>query len=365
MTEQLDRRNFLGRGLMGAAGLAAVGVAGPGLLAACSSSDSGTSTTGGTSASGGTDFGVLDYQFSWIKNTEFAGQYIADQKGYYKDAGFSSVNFMAGGPTVQQDSIVASGKAFIGVSAPDIAAPAIIGGAPIIAIGALFQKNPFCVMSLESNPLPDPESMVGKKVGVQAVNEPVWNAFLTANKIDPASIEKVPVQFDPTPLTQGEVDGWFSFVTNEPNLLKHEGIDTVNFLLNDHNYPLVSQIVIVQTKSLQADRDKLKAVLKADVMGWRESVKDPTLGPKYTVETYGTDLGLDESEQVLESEAQNALIMTGDTEKNGIFTMTDAILEDTMATLKLAGVEIEADKLFDLSIINEFYEENPDLKPPL
>jgi ABC-type nitrate/sulfonate/bicarbonate transport system substrate-binding protein len=365
VTEQLDRRNFLGRGLKGAAGLAAVGFAGPGLLAACSSSDTATGTTGGTTASGGADLGVLDYQFSWIKNTEFAGQYIADKKGYYKEVGFSGVNFLAGGPTVQQDSIVASGKAFVGCSAPDIAAPAIIGGAPIIAVGALFQKNPFCVMSLATNPLPDPQSMIGKKVGVQAVNEPVWSAFLTANDIDPASIEKVPVQFDPTPLTQGEVDGWFSFVTNEPNLLEHEGIKTVNFLLNDFNYPLVSQIMIVQTKSLQADRAKIKAVMKADVMGWRESVKDPTLGPKYTVEDYGKDLGLNEEEQVLESKAQNALIMSPDVEKNGILTMTDELVASTMATLDLAGVDIEQDKLFDLSILKEFYEENPELKTPL
>jgi len=362
VAEKLDRRNFLGRGAKGAAGLAVVGFAGPAFLAACSSTTESASTTGGTTASGSTDLGVLDYQFSWIKNTEFAGQYIADQKGYYKEVGFSGVNFLSGGPTVQQDSIVASGKAFVGVSAPDIAAPAILGGAPIISVGALFQKNPFCVMSLASNPLPDPQSMVGKKVGVQAVNEPVWNAFLTANKIDPSSIEKVPVQFDPTPLTQGEVDGWFSFVTNEPNLLEHEGIETVNFLLNDHNYPLVSQIMIVRTESLETDRAKIKAIMKADIMGWRESIKDPTLGPKYTVENYGKDLGLNEDEQVLESKAQNALITSPDTEKNGILTMSDAILDSTMATLKLAGVEIEAEKLFDLSIINEFYEENPDLK---
>ena len=73
--------------------------------------------------------------------------------------------------------------------------------------------------------------MKGKKIGVQATNEAVWNAFLKANKIDAGSITKVPVQFDPTPLTTGEVDGWFSFVTNEPNDLKYnKHFDTVTFL---------------------------------------------------------------------------------------------------------------------------------------
>ena len=42
------------------------------------------------------DFGKLDVQFSWIKNAEFAGEYFADSKGYYTEAGFSSVNLIAG-----------------------------------------------------------------------------------------------------------------------------------------------------------------------------------------------------------------------------------------------------------------------------
>ncbi len=368
MTEQLDtrpldRRAFLGRGLKGAAGLAVVGGLGPGFLAACSSSDTTSTGSSGTAAGGGAaNLGTLDYQFSWIKNVEFGGQYIADTNGYYKDAGFSGVNLMAGGPNVQQDSIVATGKAFVGISAPDITAPAILQGAPLIAVAALFQKNPFAVMSLAKTPLKTPQDMIGKKIGVQSVNEPVWNAFLKANNIDPSSIDKVPAQFDPQPLTTGEVDGWFSFITNEPNLLKVQGIDTVSFLLNDFNYPLLSQIYIVQASSIQKDRAKIKALLKADIMGWQAAIKDPALPAKLTVDNYGKDLGLTVEEQTLESKAQNALIVTDDTKANGIMTATPAIIESTIKTLALAGTTIEASKLFDMSLINEVYQENPSLK---
>jgi len=359
---QLDRRMFLRRGAYGAAGVALVGAAGPTLLAACSSTSTTTTSPGGTTASGAKDLGTLDYQLSWIKNVEFAGQYLADQNGYYKDVGFSGVNFLAGGPNVQQDAVVNSGKALIGISAPDITGAAIKQGAGIIAIAALFQKNPFCVMSLASNPIKTPEDMIGKKVGVQSVNEPVWNAFLKANGIDPSKIEKVPAQFDPQPLVNKEVDGWFSFVTNEPNLLKVKGIDTVNFLLNDHKYPLVSQIYVVKKDSLQSKRDQLKAILEADIRGWHDSLKDPEAGAKLAVENYGKDLGLDVPEQTLESKAQNELIVTSDTKANGIMTITDEIEAETIATLKLAGVDIDAKTLFDLSIIEEVYKENPDLK---
>ena len=89
--------------------------------------------------------------------------------------------------------------------------------------------------------------MIGKKIGVQATNEPVWNAFLKANDIDPSKITKVPVQFDPPPLAPGEVDGWFSFVTNEPEPAQDQGRrHGGDILLDDHGYPLVSEDYMVR-----------------------------------------------------------------------------------------------------------------------
>ena len=359
MSQALNRRAFLGRSLTAGAGMAAIAAGGSTFLAACGS-DSKSSSTGSTT--GSASFGTLDYQLSWIKNVEFAGQYIADTKGFYTDAGFSSVNLMAGGPTVQQDAVVASGKALLGIGSPDITAPAILQGAPLKIIAVLFQKNPFCVMSLAKTPIPNPQAMVGKKIGVQAVNEPVWNSFLKANNLQDANITKVPVQFNPQPLTTGEVDGWFSFITNEPNLLKVQGIDTVTFLLNDYNYPLVSQTYMATTDSISKKADALKAVLKADIMGWQESIKDPALGATLAVEQYGKDLGLTVEEQTLESKSQNELIVTADTKANGIMTATNTLLEETISTLALGGTTISMDQLFDLSLIEAVYSENPSLK---
>ena len=50
---------------------------------------------------------------------------------------------MAGGPNVSQDSVVAAGKALVGISSPDITGAAILKGAPLVIIGAQYQKNPF------------------------------------------------------------------------------------------------------------------------------------------------------------------------------------------------------------------------------
>ena len=358
MTYAMDRRRLLTNSLRAAAGLAVLGSV-PTLLAACGD-DEQTPTPG---ASGGAkNLGTLDYQLSWIKNVEFAGQYIADTKGYYAAAGFTSVNLMAGGPNVSQDSVVAAGKALVGISSPDITGAAILKGAPLVLIGAQYQKNPFCIMSLKDTPINTPQDMVGKKIGVQATNEPVWAAFLKANKLDPASITKVPAQFDPAPLVNKEVDGWFSFFTNEPNLLKTQGHDTAVMLLNDHGYPMVSEVYVVRKDSLTSKRDALKAMLIADIKGWADSVKDPKLGANLAATKYGKDLGLDEAEQVLESEAQNTVVATDETKANGLFTITEEKIAETIATLALGGVTITKEQLFDMSVLTEVYQENPDLK---
>ena len=358
---QLDRRRFLVRGLQ----VGGLLVAGGPLLAACGGDDK-TSSPSTSSSSGGSaaaaSYGTLSYRLSWIKNVEFAGSYIADDRGYYKAQGFSGVDFIAGGPSATpQETDVVTKKAVVGISSPDITGAAVSKGAPLKIIGAEYQKNPFCVMSLTKSPISKPEDMYGKKIGVQATNESVWQSYLKAAKLDASKITKIPVQFDPLPLTQSVVDGWFSFVTNEPNELKTKGFDVQTMLLADTGYPLVSETFMVRSDTIDKQRDMLKAFLRAEIKGWKDSLADPALGAGLAANKYGTGLGLDATEQTLESTSQNALILNDDTKKNGLFTISPTLIEENVAILKGGGLDVTADKLFDMSLLTEVYKENPEL----
>jgi ABC-type nitrate/sulfonate/bicarbonate transport system substrate-binding protein len=352
------------RRLLTAGGLAAVTAP---VLAACSSSSSSSSSAAASGSASSTStavpaLGALSYRLSWIKNVEFAGSYIADTKGYYKAQGFSSVNLISGGASATpMEADVATGKALVGVSSPDITGAAIIKGAPLKIIGAQYQKNPFAIMSMAKTPIKTPEDMYGKKIGVQVANTSVWTAFVKAAKLDVSKIKVVSVQFDPTPLTQGTVDGWFSFITNEPNELESQGFKVTTFLLADFGYPLVSETYFATTESISSKPDALKAFLMAEIKGWKDNLADPKLGATLTVNTYGKGLGLTIPEQTLEGAAENKLILNADTTKNGLFTVTDELVAENIKTLTFAGVTITADKLFDLSLIQEIYKDNPDL----
>ncbi len=383
MEEQLNRRGFLRRGIGFGVGAASL----PAFLAACGSSSSKgatvtTAAAGGatTAASGGAttaagaattaaaakkDLGKMSLRLSWIKNSEFAGSYMADTNGYYKAEGFSAVDLIAGGPSATPIEVdVQSGKALVGISAPDLVGAAKAKGADLVIIGVQYQKNPFCVMSLAKSPIKTPQEMYGKKFGLQAGNQVVWDAFVKASGIDDSKITKIPAQFDPQPLVSGEADCWMSFVTNEPNLLKVKGVDTVNFLLADFGYPLVSEVYVVKKETLTKNRDTLKAFLRAEIKGWTDVYKDPKKAADVTATVYGKDLGLEAAEQQLEVEAENLLIWTEDTKANGIFTLTDKLLAEQGGILTKAGITVAMADLFDLSLLKEIYTENPELKAP-
>jgi ABC-type nitrate/sulfonate/bicarbonate transport system substrate-binding protein len=342
-----SRRSFLRQGLLTVGGIAATGALGE-VLTACGSSSS--------SSSGGGSMPSVGVQLSWIKNVEFAGSYIADNKGYYQQAGVG-VNLIAGGPTASIEPTVVSGKALVGINTPDSTATAVDQGAPLKIIASMYQKSPFALMSLASKPINTPQDLYGKKIGVQATNEPIWNTFLKANNLDASKITKVPVQFDPTPLAQGQVDGWVSYITNEPNELKVKGVATKTFLFNDYNYPVFTNTYFVTEQTLADKKARANVVnfLRADVRGWQDSIKDAKLGAQLTVDNYGKNLGLDVAEQTLESQAANQLIQSADTSAHGLFWMTDERIAQTVQTVALGGTKITP-ALFTREILDEVFQ---------
>jgi ABC-type nitrate/sulfonate/bicarbonate transport system substrate-binding protein len=351
VTYQMSRREVL-RGGMLASGL----MLGAPLVAAC-----GTDNKAAPAKAGAIGAGTL--RLPWVEHVEFAGSYIADTYGYYKAEGFSSVTLISGGPSATPvETDLVAGKALFGISSPDLVASAVLkGGAGLKIVGAQFQKNPFALVSMASKPIKTPQDMIGKKIGVAALNESIWAAFLKANTIDPASITKVPVQFDPTPLTTGTVDGWVGFITDEPIALRLKGFKVETFLFADYGYPLAGDVYVVSDATIKEHRDAVRAFLRAQIRGWQKALADPALGAGLAVGKYGRNLGLNVAEQTLEAKAENMLVLTADTRKNGLFTITPELIAGNIAALKLGGINVTAGQLFDLSVLTEVYQEDPSL----
>ncbi len=111
-----------------------------------------------------------------------------------------------------------------------LAAAIINDDVPIKVIGANFQSNLFCILYLEDDPIPEPDALKGKTIGVQVPNEQIWQA-VPAQERPRGGQRPRPGQQDrrrlrsPRRSTNGECDGFFSFITNEPNILRTQGLE--------------------------------------------------------------------------------------------------------------------------------------------
>jgi ABC-type nitrate/sulfonate/bicarbonate transport system substrate-binding protein len=341
--------------------LAAVVVAAALTLAACGSSDSEGGDAGSDQADG---FGKLTVQFTWIKNAEFAGEFMADSKGYYKDAGFSSVNLLTG--PVAQEEIVATGKADFGFSnAVSTAAAVANSDFPLKIVGSAFQKNPFSILSLaDGGNITTPKDMIGKKIGVQDPNLSLFKALLAANGIREDQVEIVPNGFDVSPLEDKKIDGLVAYITNESLLVKGHGFDTVDLPFADNGLPFVAESVMTTDETIKNEPEKVKAFLEAEIRGWKDACADIEGGARLAVEKYGKDIDppLELDKEIEQAQAQcDSLVVSDETKANGLFTISDDLIAANMKSLKAAGIDLEADELFDMSLLDELLKEKPEL----
>lgn len=384
MSAPIDRRTFLGRSARLGGVLATLSL--PGLLAACGSDDDSSSDTTAapettaaavetaapatetTVAAAAATYGKVSVQLSWFKNIEFAGDYIAESEGYFTEQGFSGSELIAGGPDVDTLALILSDKALITYTGSEIIAGAIRDNdAPLRIIGANFQDNPFCILSLEEKtPIRNGKDMIGKTIGVQAANEAVWQALLKILGVTegdgPDQIKKVPAGFDPAPLLSGEVDGFFSFASNEPYVIaeksKKDGkpLTPVILLLDTLGFKLYQQLYAVTEKALAERRAEIVAAMTAITKGWQKAIADPELAKKLTLEVYGKELNLLPESQLPEHYEQCRFIEGGsDVATKGIFYMSEADLAENAKTLEVLGLTLDMAKYYTNEIMDEVY----------
>ncbi|MBF4460776.1 twin-arginine translocation pathway signal protein [Pseudoclavibacter sp. RFBG4] len=335
-------------------------------LTACSPTASETSP-----GSASVDHGEISVQYSWIKNEEFAGEYYAYDNGYYDEAGFSAVQGIAG-PDTGVAKLLSGSVQFALSDAASVGAAVAEQDAPLKIVATTFQKNPFTVLSLtDKGNIATPQDLIGKKIGVQDSNASVFKALLAANDIDEDQVTVVPVDFDPTPLMNGEVDGFMAYLTNEAITVEMEGYEVTNLAYADNGLPYVAEAITVTQQYLDENPDLVKAFLIAEIKGWTDTFTQPTddtvtkVTEHYNASAAAGDLTfgeLDPAKVKAGLEAQAALISTPETEANGLFTISDELKAQSIASLAAAGWELEVDDLFDTTILDEIYTENPELK---
>ncbi len=290
----------------------------------------------------------LTMQAAWVNDAEFMGYFIALDNGYYKAEGLD-LSYLSGGPDVIPETSLLSKKADVALSTVETSIKAITEQkAPLVIIGAQYQKNPVGIVSLASKPLKTPSDLIGKTIAVPPVNRLTVEAMLKLNGIDKRKVRIVPYAYDPTPLLKGEIDGSLDFTTNVPYTIRSKGQEATSFLLADFKLPLFNDVVIVTQDTLKTRRKDLVAFLRASRKGWVENFKDTAAYPPKFKDTWFKGTGRSIDNELYFNAAQKPLIE----HPNGIYAMTDDAVARCVAALN--EVNVKATKAhFDASLLKE------------
>jgi ABC-type nitrate/sulfonate/bicarbonate transport system substrate-binding protein len=276
-------------------------------------------------------------QLSWFHSVEFAGFYVADQKGYYADENLV-VTLKPGGADVLPAQEVADGKADIGVTGGDQLLIARSQGLPLEAIAAIFRQSPVALMALADSGIKTPQDLVGKRIGVISPNYDNNNdiqvlAMLRQAGIDQSKVELVVTEdYSVGSLTSGAMDVYSGFAMNEPVDARLRGIDVNLILPQDYGVSIYANVLFARQQTLDQRSDVVQRFVRATYKGYQYAIEHPDeagdLALKY-------DNTLDVAFQRASMQAEIPLIDTGDVP---IGTMDSPVWQNTNDILLQQGL---------------------------
>ena len=104
-------------------------------------------------------------QLKWVTQAQFAGYYVAKDKGFYEEEGLD-VEILPGGPDVAPVQVLAGGGADVMVDWMPSALAARERGVPVVNIAQPFKSSGMMLTCLKESGITSPEDFPGKTLGV-------------------------------------------------------------------------------------------------------------------------------------------------------------------------------------------------------
>ena len=212
----------------------------------------------------------LKIQLKWLNQAQFAGIYVAKEKGYFNQSGID-VEIIQGGPNVDSDQQVVNRVADIGVSLFDRLLVRRDQGFPLISIAQIVQQSTRGFVTKRSSGIDTPNEMRGKRIGTFGSTDSYqFSAFLRNFKLE--NNVDVVLQETIQYFLNGTVDVGSITVYNELQQIFDSGLrpNELNiFLYESYGVGMVEDTLIVREDWLDKNRDLAKRAVRAIIQGWQ------------------------------------------------------------------------------------------------
>jgi NitT/TauT family transport system substrate-binding protein len=255
----------------------------------------------------------------YIPSVQFAPFYLADQAGYYKDAGLE-VTF-ENGNDADIIRLAASGDYDIGIADGTSVIPAVSQDIPVRYLATIYADFPSIVFAKSDAGISGPADLKGKKLGIPFKSGSSWimlQALLDSVGLTPADLQILEYSDygQRIAVEQGVVDAATGYVNNEPVQMERDGTKPV-VLTVDQVVPLPGPGLISGQSTIDGPkREALQAFIAATLRAMQEIATDPMRGVEATEVAVPT-LASDRDGQLAVLEATVEAWQSAYTEANG------------------------------------------------
>ena len=285
---------------------------------------------------------AVSIRLPWFPGSQFAGSYVAQEKGFFADEGLE-VTINPGGFDTNSITLVAAGTDTFGMHDTNSLVFASVEEIPLITVATFLQKHPGAIMALAEKGYETLDDLVGARIGFQEGGP--WmltQAMLVKNGIDPDSLEQQTIGFDLTALFEGQIDLQTVFATTEPIIAAAQGVDTTVFVPYDYGVETSANALFTSQSYFEANPDVVCAMVRAMARGWEYVFENPDEAAEIVVAVDPDNLDLEVEKLIIA--AMDGAVRTPDAMENGIGSMTQERWQTTVDVLRdFGGLEAEVD----------------------
>lgn len=208
-------------------------------------------------------------QPTWFEQFQFAGYYIAKEKGFYKDVGLDVTikAYKFGIDAVQQ---INDGEIDFAVGYETL----ILERAKnqkIVILYALFQSSPLALLSTKASKINIINEFAGKKIMTTKADiaQVSLKAMLNANHIAIKDLNLIPHSHNINSLVNKETDLITAYISKTPYDLTKMGVEYNLFDPKDYGFDMYSDFLYTSEVLVAKDINTVKAFKAASLKGWQ------------------------------------------------------------------------------------------------
>lgn len=209
---------------------------------------------------------VVTLQLKWKHQFQFAGYYAALEKGYYRDAGLEVKILDAKEGQIPSDEVI-KGNAQFGVAMSDLIALRA-QGFPVVALAVIYQHSPLVLLSPQKNKIDNIHELMGKRIALEAHAEELL-AYFESEGVPENKLIILPHEYGVSNLLSGQVDAISAYSTDEPFLLKKQGIQYNILSPRSGGIDFYGDTLFTTQEQIRKKPKQVLSFLNASLKGWQ------------------------------------------------------------------------------------------------